>query len=235
MDGIGQHYHNRNSRPVSTIFDVSPREGALLFKPGRYPQLGGGGGSHHHHEKAGPRNSSNVVSSTAAGNGKASQGMYSPSNLARFQSTPNIASPDLYGGNSSSSSPNKRIDALKSQGKNIQQKFKNLFVRKQNRKNFNLNASSDLDSQISGPKRRTNSTNHDVDQDNGGGGGDQTVESGGEPQELIIPPRRSRDEQNSSNSNGSENHRSSVYLHQTPQVQHRSSGRIDTDVDFTGK
>lgn len=208
VDGGG---NNRHSRPVSTMYETAD------FKPQRFPQLllsTPASGHHPHHEKAGPRNSSNVITSSKL----EKSSMYSPSNLARFQSTPNIASPDLYGGHSS----HKRIDALKSQGKNIQQKFKNLFVRKQNRKNFNL-ATSESEQ----PKRRTTS-NHDFDDDEEQEHHHQEVPLR-QPQELIIPAKK-REENNN-------NDRSSVYIQKTtPQTtQYRSSGKIDTDVDFTGK
>lgn len=83
-----------------------------------------------------------------------SSNLYSSSNLSRFQSTPNIASPDLYGGQPA----HKRIEALKNQGKNIRQKFKNLFGVKQTKKNFNL-GESHLGEQTN--RGRTASSNDD--------------------------------------------------------------------------
>jgi len=122
------------------------------------------------------------------------------SSKSRFQSTPNITSPDLYGHSS-----HKRIEAIKNQGKNIRQKFKNLFGVKQSKKNFNLGNDSD---QLNRP--RTASSN-DVDQ---------------QPQSVTIPanlPNKS-DERSSVYSTAPQI---------TP--GHYRSSKIDTDVQFTGK
>lgn len=109
------------------------------FKPQRHPKLA-------------PLVSEKLASKHASSN------LYSSSNLSRFQSTPNIASPDLYGGQPA----HKRIEALKNQGKNIRQKFKNLFGVKQTKKNFNL-GESPLGEQTN--RGRTASSNNDDDEE----------------------------------------------------------------------
>lgn len=62
------------------------------------------------------------------------------SNMSRYQSSPNLISPELY----NQTSTNKRIEQLKNQGKNIGQRFRNLFGVKPTRKNITISPKSSL-------------------------------------------------------------------------------------------